>query len=390
MPTRLPHLTTRLQGFGETIFAEMSRLAAAHDAVNLGQGFPDFDPPQEITEAAVEAIRVGHNQYAPGDGIAPLRRAVADHQRRFWDLDYDPDTEVTVCAGATEGVCAAVLALCDTGDEVILFEPYYDSYLGSVAMAGGVPRPVTLRRPEFRFDPDDLAAVVGPRTKLVIVNSPHNPTGSMLDPDQLEALAQVCVDHDLIAVTDDVYEHLVYDGTHTPLAAMPGMRERTVAVSSAAKTFSVTGWKVGWACAAPALTQALRAAKQWMTYTNNTPGQHAIVRALTLGDSYYTDLAERYRARRDRLVAGLRAAGLEPYPSRATYYVVADVTALGFADDVAFCRQAPASIGVAAVPCSGFYRDPRRGSGLVRFAFCKTDAVLDEGIARLARLGKDA
>jgi N-succinyldiaminopimelate aminotransferase len=389
MTQRLPYLTSRLQGFGTTIFAEMTALAMANDAVNLGQGFPDFSAPGPVLAAAQEAIAAGHNQYAPGNGLPDLRAAIAAHQRRFWDLDYDPDAEVTVSAGATEAICATLLALCDTGDEVVMFEPYYDSYRASVAMAGAVERVVTLRAAPgapFAFDPDDLDLVITPKTRAILLNSPHNPTGKVFTRDELAHIARLCVEHDLVAVTDEVYEHLVFEGEHIPLASLPGMRERTVTISSAGKTFSVTGWKIGWICAPPALTTAVRTAKQFMTYTNGTPFQHAVTAALALDDGFFDDLAEGYRARRDRLVKGLLDAGFDVHPAEGTYFVTADIRSVGYDDDVAFCRELPGRAGVAAIPHSVFYVDPRRGRHLVRFAFCKTDALLDEGIHRLKGL----
>ncbi|HVL98939.1 MAG TPA: aminotransferase class I/II-fold pyridoxal phosphate-dependent enzyme [Egibacteraceae bacterium] len=386
MSHRQPHLTARLQGLGTTVFAEMSQLAVTHEAVNLGQGFPDFDPPPDVADAAVAAIRAGHNQYAPGIGLPALRAAVADHQGRFSGLVYDPATEVTVTAGATEAMCATLQALLDTGDEALLFQPFYDAYRACTRMAGGVERAVTLRPPDFAFSEADLEAAVTPRTRVIVVNTPHNPTGKVFTADELASIARLCVERDLVAVTDEVYEHLVYDGEHVALASLPGMRERTVTISSAAKTFSVTGWKVGWVCAAPALTSAVRQAKQWMTYTNATPFQHAVVTALGFPDAFYTDLRDGYRARRDRLHAGLAALGFTAYPARGAYYVTADVRPLGYDDDAAFCRMLPEAVGVAAVPCSAFFTDPSPGRGLVRFAFCKTDELIDEGLARLRRL----
>lgn len=383
---RQPHLSARLQGFGTTIFAEMTALAVAHDAVNLGQGFPDFDPPPEVTEAAIRAIRDGHNQYAPGRGIPALRQAIAAHQRRWYGLEYDPDTEVAVTAGATEAIAATLQALCETGDEVVLFEPAYDSYRASVAMAGAVPRTVQLRPPGFTYDPEELDAVLGPKTRAIVVNSPHNPTGRVLTRAELEHLAEVCVEHDLIAVTDEVYEHLVYDGEHLPLASLPGMRDRTVTISSAGKTFSVTGWKIGWICAVPPLVDAVVTAQQFMTYTNGTPFQHAIAGALGMGDDFFTGLAASYRERRDRVVAGLTVAGFDVFASQGTYFVMTDIRPLGFGDGQDFCRQLPAGTGVAAIPTSVFHQDPREARSLVRFAFCKTDAVLDEGLRRLKAL----
>lgn len=383
MSDRLPHLTSRLQGFGTTVFAEMTALATAHDAVNLGQGFPDVDPPEPVTETAISAIRAGHNQYAPGSGVPALRTAIAAHRERFHGQSYDPDTEVTVTAGATEAVCAALQALCEVGDDVVLFEPAYDAYLAGTRMAGAVPRMVTLRPPHFRVDTEELAAAIGPRTRAVVVNSPHNPTGAVFDEAELDAIAAVCREHDLLAITDEVYEHLVYAGPHRSLASREGMRERTVVISSAAKTFSATGWKVGWACAPPALTTAVRTAKQFMTFTNATPFQHAIAEGLALDTDFFTALAAAHRERRDQLVAGLTAAGLTVMDSHGSYFVITDVRPLGYDDDVAFCRELPAKVGVAAVPCSGLYLDPRRGRGLVRFAFCRRAETIDEAVERL-------
>ncbi len=381
-----PHLAARLQGIGTTIFATMSALALEHDAVNLGQGFPDDDGPPEVLEAAVRAIREGENQYAPGIGIPDLRQAVAAHQSRFWGLDLDPDTEVTVCAGATEGLAAAVLALCDPGDEVVLFEPWYDAYRADVAMAGGVHRSVGLRPPDFALDVGELQAAVSDRTRLLILNSPHNPTGKVFDEDELTAIARVCIDHDVVAVTDEPYEHLVYDGTHRPLASIPGMRDRTVTISSAAKTFAITGWKVGWMCASPPLTEAVRAAKQWLTFTNGTPFQHGVAAGLALPDDYFSDLSQRYAARRDRLCEGLADVGFDVQPSAGTYFVTVDVRDLGESDGMAFCERLPGQVGVAAIPEVVFHDDVAAGRPLVRFAFCKSEAMLDEGVRRLQSL----
>jgi N-succinyldiaminopimelate aminotransferase len=384
MSQRVPYLTSRLQGFGETIFAEMTRLAIQHDAVNLGQGFPDFAAPAEVTEAAVEAIRAGHNQYGPGPGVPELRQAIARHQQRFWGLDFDPDTEVLVTVGATEAVCASLLALLEVGDEVVVFEPFYDSYRAAIAMAGAVAVPVPLARRDRSFDPEAFAAAITPKTRLVLLNSPHNPTGKVFERSELAVVARACVDHDLIAVADEVYEHLVFDGEHVPLACLPGMRDRTVTISSAGKTFSVTGWKIGWLCAAPPLVTAIRTAKQFMTFVNGTPFQHAIATGLDLDDGYYTTYLTAYRARRERLAEGLADAGFDVLPSAGTYFLTVDLGP--DADDQAFCLSLPERAGVAAVPASVFYADQARGRGLVRFAFCKTDEVLDEGLHRLAAL----
>jgi N-succinyldiaminopimelate aminotransferase len=391
VPERLPYLNARLQGLGTTIFSEMSALALRHEAVNLGQGFPDTDGPQTIREAAVAAMRAGRNQYAPGKGVAPLRAAIADHQRRFYGLDFDVDDEITVTAGATEAVAATILALCEVGDEVVVFEPYYDAHAANIAMAGAVRRAVTLRAPDFRFDPDELRAAITPRTRLLVLNSPHNPTGRVFDAEELKIIARVCREHDLIAVTDEVYEHLVFEGRHVPLASLDGMRERTVTISSAGKTFSFTGWKIGWICASPELTAAIRTTKQFLSFTNGTPFQYAIAEALALGDAFFGDLVASYRDRRDQLADGLVDAGLDVFRPAGAYFVTADIRPLGYRDGLAFCRDLPARVGVAAVPNVVLYDDKAEGAPLVRFAFCKTPALLDEGIARLAKLDrKDA
>ncbi len=380
-------MNERLVEFGTTIFAEMSALALATGAINLGQGFPDTDGPQEVADAAVAAIRAGHNQYPPGLGIADLRLAVAEHQKRFYDLNFDPDTEVLITAGATEAIAAVMLSLLEPGDEVVLFEPYYDSHIAGIAMAGGQRRLVTLRPPDYRFDPDDLAAAIGPHTRMIVVNSPHNPTGKVFDRSELELIAELCRRHDLLAVTDEVYEHLAYDGEHIPLVSLPGMRERTISVSSGGKTFSFTGWKIGWVCAVPELRSAVTTAKQFLTFVNGAPFQHAIAVGLRLGDDYFHGLRASLMARRDQLADGLAAAGFDVYRPAGTYFVTADVRPLGFDDGMALCRKLPELCGVVAVPSVVFYDNEDEGRHLVRFAFCKRPEVLDEAVERLAKLG---
>ncbi|SDY76222.1 succinyldiaminopimelate aminotransferase apoenzyme [Micromonospora pattaloongensis] len=382
-------LVHRMRPFGTTIFAEMSALATRTGAVNLGQGFPDTDGPAEMLAAAAAALADGHNQYPPGPGIPALRSAVADHQRRFWGLDYEPDGEVLITAGATEAIAAAILALCEPGDEVICFEPYYDSYAASVALAGAVRRPVTLRPTDdggFGFDPDELRAAFGPRTRLVLLNSPHNPTGKVFTAGELALIAGLCREHDVYAVTDEVYEHLVFtdaSGPHIPLATLPGMRERTLRVSSAGKTFSCTGWKIGWASGPRALVSAVLRVKQFLTFVNGAPLQPAVAVALALPDSYFEEFRAGLQARRDRLTAGLADAGFAVLRSEGTYFVTADITALGGDDGVEFCRSLPARCGVVAVPTQVFYDDADAGRRLVRFAFCKRPEVLDEAVRRL-------
>src|SRR4051794_18210569 len=387
MTRRQPYLNSRLQGFSTTIFAEMSALAVATGSINLGQGFPDTDGPAEVADAAIAAIRAGHNQYPPGPGIPELRAAIAAHQPHRYGLTFDPDTEVLVTAGATEAIAATLLALVDAGDEVVLFEPYYDSYAACIAMAGGVRRPVTLRTPDYDFDLAALRAAITPSTRLLLLNSPHNPTGKVFSRDELDAIAALCVEHDLVAVTDEVYEHLTFDGAeHVPLATLPGMRDRTITISSAGKTFSFTGWKIGWACASPDLLAAVRTAKQFLTYVNGAPFQPAVVVGLGLPDAWFHDFAADLAARRDLLVGGLQDAGFTVFPPRGTYFVTTDAAPLGAVDGLDFCRALPERCGVVAVPNSVFYDDTEAGRTLVRFTFCKRREILTEAVDRLRTL----
>ncbi|NLU77029.1 pyridoxal phosphate-dependent aminotransferase [Micromonospora sp. HNM0581] len=385
-------LVTRMRPFGTTIFAEMSSLAVRTGAVNLGQGFPDTDGPPEMLTAAAQALAAGRNQYPPGPGIPELRAALAAHQRRFWGLEYDPDSEVVVTAGATEAVTAAMLALCEPGDEVVCFEPYYDSYAASIALAGAVRRPVTLRPGSdgrYAYDPDELRAAFGARTRLVLLNSPHNPTGKVFTPDELTFVAQLCQEHDAYAITDEVYEHLAFTDAvsgHVPLATLPGMRERTLRISSAGKTFSCTGWKVGWASGPAQLVSAVLRVKQFLTFVNAAPLQPAVAVALALPDDYFTAFRAGLQTRRDQLVGGLTAAGFDVLNPEGTYFVTADITALGGTDGVDFCRALPELAGVVAVPTQVFYDDPAAGRRLIRFAFCKRPDVLTEAVNRLHRL----
>ena len=382
-----PLLNRRLAGMGTTIFAEMSALATATGSINLGQGFPDTDGPTEIADAAVAAIRAGHNQYPPGPGIPELRAAIARHQEHWYDLAFDPDTEVLVTAGATEAIAASLIALCEPGDEVVMFEPYYDSYAACTAMAGATRRVVTLHPPDYGFDIDALERAITDRTRVLLLNSPHNPTGKVFDRDELDAIAQLCIERDLVVITDEVYEHLTYDGSeHIPLATFPGMRERTVTISSAGKSFSFTGWKIGWICAQPDLLNAVRTVKQFLTYANGAPFQPAIVTALELPDTYFRDFAADLATRRDLLVAGLRDAGFEVFPSNGTYFVTADIRSLGETDGLAFCRALPERCGVVAVPNVVFYDDKDAGRSLIRFTFCKRAEVLAEAVTRLRTL----
>ncbi|MGW1666964.1 aminotransferase class I/II-fold pyridoxal phosphate-dependent enzyme, partial [Streptomyces microflavus] len=327
-----PLLARHLDGLGTTIFAEMSALAHTTGAINLGQGFPDTDGPAEVLEVAVAAMRDGANQYPPGDGIPDLRLAVAEHRQRFYGQTFDPDSEVLITTGATEAIAAALLALLEPGDEVVALEPFYDSYAACIAMAGARRVGVTLRPPHFRPDPAELRAAITDRTRVIMLNSPHNPTGTVLTRAELETIAEIAIEHDLIVVTDEVYEHLVYTGEHIPISTLPGMRERTVTISSAGKTFSFTGWKIGWVCAPRELIAAVRTTKQFLTYTSGAPFQPAIAHALRLPDSYFSGLREDLRHKRDLLGGGLRAAGLTVYEPQGTYFTTTDISALGYAD----------------------------------------------------------
>lgn len=393
-----PFLNRRLAEFGTTIFAEMSALAMSTGSINLGQGFPDTDGPEEIREAAVRALRDGRgNQYPPGPGVPELRTAIAAHQKRHYGLSYDPDIEVLVTAGATEAIAAALLALLEPGDEVIALEPYYDSYAASIAMAGGTRVPVTLRPDEgthdgvahrrFRLDLDELRDAVTERTRLLLINTPHNPTGTVLTRAELTEIARIAVERDLLVVTDEVYEHLVFDDAeHVPLAGLPGMRERTVTIGSAGKTFSFTGWKVGWVTAPPALVSAVRSAKQFLTYVASGPFQYAVAEALTLPDAYFETFRADMLRKRDLLATGLTEAGFTVFRPQGTYFITTDIRPLGETDGFAFCRALPERAGVVAIPNAVFYDHREAGAPFVRFAFCKKDDVLTEATARLQRL----
>ena len=382
-----PLLNRRLDGLGTSIFAEMSARAVATGSINLGQGFPDRDGPIEIAQAAADAILAGRgNQYPPGPGIPELRNAIAAHAERFYGLRYDPADEILVTTGATEAVAAAMLALVEPGDEVIAFEPYYDSYVANIAMAGGVRVPVTLRPPHFRPDLDELARTVTDRTRLILLNTPHNPTGSVFTRDELAAIAALAVERDLLVITDEVYEHLVFRGEHVPIASFPGMRDRTVSVSSAGKTFSFTSWKIGWVTATPELVAAVKTTKQFMTFVSGGPFQYAIARALALPDEYFTALRDDLKAKRDLFVSGLSDIGFTVFEPEGTYFVTADIGPLDDRDGVEFCRTLPDRAGVVAIPSAVFYDDKEAARTQVRFAFCKRQEVLTEALSRLSRL----
>ncbi len=380
---------SRVSTFGTTIFAEMTALAVQHNAINLSQGFPDFDGPAEVKRAAIAAIESGKNQYALSNGESDLRRAVAAHAARFYGQSPNPDTEVTIVSGATEGLFSTIVGLVNPGDEVIIFEPFFDGYVPDVIMAGGVPRYVPLRSPDWHFDPDELAATFGPRTRLIIVNCPHNPTGKVYSRAELETIAALCRKWNVIALSDEVYEHITFDGVpHVRLATLPGMAERTVTISSHGKTFSFTGWKIGWCIAPPDLTTAIRRAHQFVAFASVTPMQAAAVVSLSLDDEYYAALAADYQHKRDTLSDILREAGFEVSPPAGTYFIMAGIAPLGFTDDVEFCRYLARDIGVAAIPPSAFYSEEHKalGRGYARFAFCKKMETLAKAAERLARL----
>ncbi len=379
-------LVPRLQPFTSTIFAEMTALAARTGAVNLGQGFPDTDGPPGVLEAARSAIASGHNQYPPGSGIRELRTAVAEHQAARYGLAQDPDTEVLITVGATEAISAALLALVQHGEEVLLIEPYYDSYAAAVALAGATRRAVPLVADGDRFalDLDALARAITPATRALVLNSPHNPTGTVLQPAELTALAALVLEHDLLVITDEVYEHLVFDAAqHVPIATLPDMAQRTLSVSSAGKTFSVTGWKIGWVCGPAPLVAAVRAAKQFLTFVGGAPFQPAVAHGLRAEQQWVAAQRAALQDKQNRLATGLRAAGFGVRRSEGTYFICADIRPLGYSDGLRFCHDLPARAGVVAVPVQVFVDDRPSWRHLVRFAFCKRDEVLDEAIDRL-------
>jgi N-succinyldiaminopimelate aminotransferase len=375
---------SRLDGIGSTIFAEMSALAMRTQAINLGQGFPDEDGPSSVVEVAVEAMRTGRNQYPPGHGTPELVAAVIEHQRACYGLELEP-AQVVVTTGATEAIAGAMLGLVDPGDEVVVLEPYYDSYVAMIQIAGGVRRPVTLRAPDFRLDLDSMAAAIGERTRLILLNTPHNPTGTVLTRVELEGVARLAIEHDLVVVTDEVYEHLVFDGReHVPIATVPGMAERTLSISSSGKTFSLTGWKIGWATGPAELVAAVEGAKNWLSFASGAPLQPAIAHALTHELGFPRALRADLQGKRDLLCEGLGKLDVDVRVPEGTYFVTTDVRRLGWPDGRAFCLALPERAGVVAIPSQGFYDDKEEGRHLVRWAFCKTEDVIREGLARLA------
>jgi len=382
---------TRVSTFGTTIFSEMTKLAVEHQAINLSQGFPDFDGPEAVKEAAIAAIRAGDNQYAFGIGQPALRRAIAAHVQRFYGHSYDPETEITVVSGATEGLFASILGLVNPGDEVIVFEPFYDAYVPNVIMAGGIPRFVPLRPPDWSMDLAALSAAFNERTRMILINTPHNPTGKVFGDGELNLIAKLCEKWNVIALTDEVYEHIIFAGAqHRRLAQVPGMAERTVTVSSHGKTFSFTGWKLGWVLAPPDLTLGVRRAHQFITFASPTPLQAAAAVALGLDDEYYQALTADYQSKRDFLAGVLRDAGLKVSVPQGTYFIMADFTSTGFEDDVTFCKWLTTEVGVAAIPPTAFYSDEHKhiGRTWARFAFCKKQETLERAAERLVKLKK--
>lgn len=380
----------RLKPFGTTVFTKMSALAVKTQSVNLGQGFPDTDGPRELAEIAAHAVLNGPNQYPPLPGQPDLRLAVAEHALRFYAMVYDPDTEVLITAGATEAIAGAVFGLCDYGDEVVTFEPTYDSYGANIAMAGATKRVVLLDAPDYALNIEALRAAVNDKTQAIILNTPHNPTGKVFTEGELSQIADVAIANDLVVISDEVYEHMVFEGAHIPIASLPGMRERTITIGSAGKSFSFTGWKVGWLTAPKPLRDAVMVAKQFLTFVNAAPLQPAVAAGLRLGDDYYASLKNDLQAKRDYLSDGLSACGFDVLKTEGTYFLTADITSIAEATgmpntSVEFCLALPERAGVVAVPSEVFYETRQAGRRLVRFAFCKRDEVLGEALERLTK-----
>ncbi len=385
-------LSDKVSHFTESVIREMTRQAMLQDAINLAQGFPDFSAPAEIKKAAQEAIAADVNQYTITWGAKSLRNAIARQMHAWQGVPVDPETQVTVCCGSTEAMISTLLAVCNAGDEVVIFEPYYENYGPDSILSGAKPRFVKLRPPstaegEWTFDEREVRAAFHKHTKAVIVNTPNNPTGKVFTRAELETLRDLCVEFDVLAITDEIYEHILYDGTkHISIASLDGMQDRTITINGMSKTYSVTGWRVGWTIAPPRVADAIRKVHDFLTVGAPAPLQEAGAAALSLPESYYRNLAEGYRKRRDRLIPSLTAAGFKCFLPRGAYYVMTDISEFGFPDDIAFTKHLVSEIGVAAVPGSSFYRDPRDGARQVRFAFCKRDETLDEAARRLKKL----
>jgi aminotransferase len=377
----------RISRFTESVIREMSRLAIRHGATNLAQGFPDFPAPEALKRAAAEAIDADINQYAITWGAKPFRDAISAKYRRTYGMEFDPEREITVCCGATEGMVASLLAVVDPGDEIVLFEPFYENYGPDSQLCGAIPRYVKLQAPDWSFDPDELRAAFGPRTKAIILNSPNNPTGKVFTRQELEYIAGLCQEFDALVITDEIYEHILYDGAlHTPIISLPGMRDRCILVNSMSKTYSVTGWRVGWVLASPDLTDSIRKVHDFLTVGAAAPLQQAGVLALSMPESYYEHLSTEYAARRDHIVQSLQAVGFQCFVPRGAYYVMTDVSAFGFSDDTSFVRHLITNLGVAAVPGSSFYAHPASGSQQVRFCFCKKYETLELARSKFLKL----
>ncbi|KAL6504895.1 hypothetical protein OROHE_023653 [Orobanche hederae] len=373
----------RLEKFKTTIFTQMSILAIKHGAINLGQGFPNFDGPDFVKEAAIQAIRESKNQYARGYGVPDLNSAVADRFKKDTGLSVDPEKEVTITTGCTEAIAATILGLINPGDEVILFAPFYDSYEATLSMAGAKIKSVTLKPPNFALPIEELKSVVSENTRAILMNTPHNPTGKMFTEDELKEIASLCVENDVLVFSDEVYDKLAFEMDHISIASIPGMFERTVTLNSLGKTFSLTGWKIGWAIAPAHLTWGVRQAHSYLTFATSTPMQYAAATALRADDSYYEELRRDYVAKKNILVDGLKSVGFRVYPSSGTYFVVVDHTPFGLENDVAFCEYLIKEVGVVAIPTSVFYLNPEEGKNLVRFTFCKDEGTLRSAVARM-------
>lgn len=381
------YLTSKLQPFGSSIFAEMTKMAVENNAINLSQGFPDFDGPEFIKQAACEAINAGHNQYANTFGVPALRKAIADKYNRFYGLSYNPDTEISILAGATEAIFTTIISIVNSGDEVIIMEPYYDSYPVAVTMAGGVCRYLTLEFPDFKIDFEKLESLINNKTRMIIINTPHNPSGKVFSRAELETLAKIAVKHDLTVISDEVYEHLTFDGEkHIPTASIEGMFERTVTISSTGKTFSMTGWKIGTVCAPAPICAAVRTAHQYVIFAVATPFQHAMIKGFEAPDSFYRELIEFYTKKRDMMAKTLADCGFKIVMPKGSYFIMADFTNFGFTNDVEFCKYLATEIKVAAIPPTSFYFNKRHGEKLVRFAFCKKEETLAAAAGRLKSL----
>jgi aspartate/methionine/tyrosine aminotransferase len=391
-PVEIPQRRDRFRShrtaqFTESVIREMTRLAIEHDAVNLAQGFPDFGAPEEIKRAAQDAIAADFNQYAITWGAKPFRDAISAKYQKWYGIDYDPEREITVCCGATEGMIAALLAVTNPGDEIIIFEPYYENYGPDAFLCDAERKLVRLRPPDWTFDPDELRRAFSSKTKAIILNSPNNPTGKVFTRAELQVIADLCHEFDALAITDEIYEHIVYEGaSHIPIAALPGMRERTVLVNSMSKTYSVTGWRVGFVLAAPDLTDSIRKVHDFLTVGAAAPLQQAGVTALSLPDSYYEKLSLEYQKRRDFLLQRLEQAGFRCYRPNGAYYIMTDISDFGFSDDLSFVRHMIENVGVAAVPGSSFFSDSNAGATLIRFCFCKKYETLEKAGDRLRRI----